>query len=137
MNNYILVDTENVSNYDVIRDFINDNEKYNIVLFKSNSSQSIKAKYWDVLFKENINTNMITIVGTGKQNMDIQMAGYIGYLMKRNYETIKVFIVSDDNHFSNLLEFFKSLNEKLDIIHIKNKGKNADKCLTKVKCGGK
>ena len=132
---YILVDTENVSDYKVIEGILEISKNIQIILFKSKNSKPIKPIYWDILFRNNTIIKTFEVCGSGNQNMDIQMAGYLGYLLGsadaiKNVFNNKFFIVSNDNHFLNLSNFFKSINKKIDLVHLKNPtSENSFRCL--------
>lgn len=124
MKKYILIDTENVDNYNHLKSILSGDGTFEIFLFKSNNSKPVKAQYWNILFKENITLKALDVVGGGSQNMDIQMAGYIGYIMslpQDGYRNPKkeIYVVSNDNHFNNLVNFLKKIEGNFEIKHIK------------------
>lgn len=121
MKRYILVDTENIGTYNSLKDLMtNEPDEYNIILFKSNNSKPIKAEFWEILLNKSSSVKMVEVVGSGNENMDIQIASYAGYLVAQSNDTHNtIYIYSNDNHFKNCSFFLNSLSSNLKILFLK------------------
>lgn len=129
--NYILIDTENIGSYTALQNMVETDFKdqsFNIVLFKSVNSKPVKADYWDLLFNKSDSAISIDVVGTGNQNMDIQIASYAGYLISKNkfernssYSEPKIciYLYSNDNHLENCSDFLQKVVNNFEIKHLK------------------
>ena len=127
--NYILVDTENIDTYNSLKELYQTkliNEGFKVILFKSNNSKPIKPEFWDILFNKSKEFKSVEVCGSGPQNMDIQIAGYVGYLISLNSnqsseskEKIKIYLYSNDNHLDNLSMFFSKLCKDYEIHFLK------------------
>lgn len=121
--NYILIDTENISDYEFLKSISDKGDNYTMVFFKSKNSKPIKPEFWEEIFNSGMNLQSVKICEKhkkGSENMDIQMAGFIGQLMCSVSEKKKIYIVSDDNHFNNLANFFCQLDNKCILRYVKD-----------------
>lgn len=131
MGNYILVDTENIGTYNALKKIVKEELKqkeFNIVLFQSKNSKPIKPEFWDVVLNKPKSTTMLEVVGNGNQNMDIQMAAYVGYLIASSEynnssccdnKSITIYVYSNDSHLENCSKFLGKFNKNFNVKYLK------------------
>lgn len=100
----VLVDTENISNYEVLTemDFTNKDE---IILFISSKSKSLKSEAMMILTSLKAKLKFINIDAEGSNSMDFQMIFFLGKIYNGNNE---YYIFSNDSGFNACKNF--SLN---------------------------
>ena len=105
MENYYLVDYENVNSYGLEGSEKLENDNH-IVIFYSDHAKNLNMDDFAGIEKA---TMKLVKVHPGSQSMDIHIASYLGYLIGKNNEgSIRIFIVSKDKDYDKIIEFWRS-----------------------------
>lgn len=124
MNNYFLVDYENVHSAG-IKNIPGIGHGDTVIVFYSQNCTNVTLDVFNNIEKLNLKFSSKKVNAGTKNALDFQLSSFLGYLISEEKEKSKYHIVTNDNGYEAVAKFWSAENYDVDCIKINTQKKAA------------
>ena len=124
MNNYFLIDYENVNSAG-IKNIPGIGQGDTVIVFYSQNCKNVTLDVFNNIEKLNLKFSSKKVNAGTKNALDFQLSSFLGYLISEEKEKSKYHIVTNDNGYEAVAKFWSAENYDVDCIKINTQKKAA------------